>query len=222
LLAGPPAPAGPTFDPWIDGELTALSAGSAWALRLAAPTLIEPRCPCDRAEVSAVDRWMIGDGTSGDETAAHALAAVGLAAPLALAAALAPPEARLNDAALVLEAVAVTALATQLAQIAVGRPYPYLYGPPQWPEQLDDGVNYASFWSGHTALPMAAATSFAALLQRRHPKSGWRWLAWTLGPAVALGAGALQVRAQNHFPSDVLVGGLVGGVVGWGVVALHD
>jgi membrane-associated phospholipid phosphatase len=46
-------------------------------------------------------------------------------------------------------------------------------------------------------------------------------VAWTVGPALAIGAGALQIAAGNHFPTDVATGALVGAAVGWTVVELH-
>lgn len=95
----------------------------------------------------------------------------------------------------------------------VGRPYPYLYQPDH--DALDsDGANYASFWSGHTAVPMAGALTFAWILQARHPKSRWRWVAWAVGPALAITGGVFQITANNHFTTDVIAGAVAGAGVG--------
>ena len=162
-----------------------------------------------------MDRVAVDEILGGGERAADVTAGVALVAP-ALVIAFTAPDADTgrSDLTLVLQSATVAGLLTQVAKTAVGRPYPYMYGPAPHEAQNDDGVNYASFWSGHTAVPMAAAVTFAWLVSHRHPRSGWRWVAWTVGPALALAAGAFQVTARNHFPSDVAAGALVGAGVG--------
>jgi membrane-associated phospholipid phosphatase len=209
LLAGP--------DPWIDGPLT-LGAAGAWAgLAAVEEDLADPSCPCARGDVNPFDRHAVDLHVGGAERSADALVAVTLlGAPLAAAA-----SGEAADALLVAEAAAITGLLTESAKVLVSRPYPYMYSDRAVAAQDGDGVNYASFWSGHTAVPMAAAVALARLVERRHPTSPARWVAWTLGPVLALGAGALQIAAGNHFPTDVATGALVGAAVGWTVVELH-
>lgn len=222
-VAGRPAPAVPT-DPapepppdtrWLDAAIT-LGAGGAWfGLHLASPALVETRCPCTRGEVNAFDRFAVDEHLSFGEPLADGLLAAGLAASLAAVALDGPADERLDDALIVLQSAAIAGLLNAGLKVAVGRPYPYMYGPAPYPGQNGDGVNYASFPSGHTAAPMAAAVSAAYLFARRNPRSGWRWVVWTVGPALALAAGAAQVSAANHFPSDVIGGALIGAGVGW-------
>lgn len=214
--------AAPTVNPWIDTPLT-LGAFGAWGgLHLAQPGLVETPCPCTRGQVNGIDRIAVGGHSTVAEPLADALAlgtlGLALAAPLVTAD---DAGGWLEDAQLVLQSVALAGLLTELSKIAVGRPYPYMYGPAPYPEQNGDGVNYASFWSGHTAVPMAAAVCAARLIEARVPDSPWRWIAWIAGPSLALGAGVGQIVASNHFPSDVLVGAGVGVGVGLFVPWAH-
>jgi undecaprenyl-diphosphatase len=64
----------------------------------------------------------------------------------------------------------------------------------------------ASFPSGHTAASFAAATATATFYPRVAP----------LVFALATGVGVSRVHLGHHFPSDVVVGGLIG--VGCGTV----
>ena len=58
----------------------------------------------------------------------------------------------------------------------------------------------ASFPSGHSASSFAAATTLAAYYPKAAP----------LGFALATGVAASRVHLGHHFPSDTLVGGLIG------------
>lgn len=207
--------------PWIDAAITVGAAGGWLGLHLAGPSLVDPRCPCTPDDAPAFERFAIKHRLSWGEPLADGLFAAGMG--LTLAAALAgPAEHRWHDALIVAQSAALAGLLTAGLKAAVGRPYPYMFGPAPYPGQNGDGVNYASFPSGHTAVPMAAAVSAAVLFERRHPRSGWRWVLWTVGPALALAAGAAQVSAANHFPSDVLAGAAIGAGVGLLDPWLHD
>lgn len=172
-------------------------------------------CPCDRADLNPLDRLAVDERLRRGEALADLTAGAAIALPALVLATAAPDErAVLDDLLLAAESMAVTGLLTQGVKTLVGRPYPYLYGD-HYPGQDHDGVNYAAFWSGHTAVPMAGAVTMAYLYQRRNPYSTWRWVLWTAGPALALASGTLQITARNHFPTDVVAGGAAGAAVGF-------
>lgn len=218
-LAAPP----PDVDLPLETALTA-GAGAGWgALWLWGDDLTPARCPCGDEPAVAFDAVAVGADWGPGERLADAVAATTLIAPLALLAAeSSDPESFGREALLVAEAVVAAGLLTQATKVAVGRPYPYLLADDADPALFDDGINYQSFWSGHTAVPMAAAVSFAWGFQRRHPRSPWRWVVWVAGPALALTAGALQATAGNHYPTDIAAGALVGAGVGVAVPWLHE
>lgn len=220
--SGPASSGHPTINPWIDAPLTVGLFG-AWAgLHAGQPGWVETRCPCTRGQVNAFDRVAVGGHFKAAELTADVfvVGALGLAlaAPLVTAD---DGDAWLNDAALVLESMALAGLLTEVSKIAAGRPYPYMYNPAPYPEQNADGINYASFWSGHTAVPMAAAVTAARLIELRAPDSPWRWIAWIAGPSLALSGGVWQIVAHNHFPTDVIAGAGVGVGVGLLVPWVH-
>lgn len=219
------APSQPAIhrDPLLPAHLAlTLGAGLGAAfLQTTGGPITPTTCPCDRDDLPTLDRGAVGAHRPGWELAADGAVALALVAPLALAALSGPDaEAGVADATRVVEAAALAALATQIAKVSVGRPYPYLYVEDAGSARHADGVNYGSFWSGHTAVPMAAATAGAALFFARHPRSPWRWVVAGVSPALALLAGGLQVGAGNHFVTDVAAGGLVGAAIGLGTVYL--
>ncbi|MBU0553443.1 phosphatase PAP2 family protein [Myxococcota bacterium] len=216
-LTPAPAPAPAITSPWLDSALT-ISASVGWlGLYSLDPQISDAPCRCAPSEVNALDALTFELSWSEGEVWADRVLTLGLALPLlALCASGEGPD---EAALLVMESVALTGLMTQAAKLLIARPYPYMYGEGITEGQRRDGVNYASMWSGHTAAPMAAAVTAAALLSRRRSRLA-RW-AWIIGPGLALLSGGLQISAQNHYPSDVLIGALIGAGLGYTNVALR-
>src|ERR1019366_7766200 len=81
--------------------------------------------------------------------------------------------------------------------------------------------DYLSFYSNHTSTVFAAGISYARTYQLRHPNSPTT--PWLYAGTVVVGGviGSLRVFSGRHFPSDVLVGALVGSAIGWMVPTLH-
>ena len=123
----------------------------------------------------------------------------------------------LVDLTLYSEAVAVTLAVTNLVKTAVQRPRPIQVLDPV----AGDTDRYVSFYSGHTATVAtlgACATTIA--FQRKRP--AWqRWLTFGVATVATTWVGLERVIAHKHYPSDVLVGALVGTATGILVPTLH-
>jgi membrane-associated phospholipid phosphatase len=111
---------------------------------------------------------------------------------------------------------------TAILKVAVSRPRPYTYLPED--ERPPDNVKYdvtqdrafASFPSGHTSNAFAAATSGVAFLALERPDLGWgtQMANGAVAGGMAMATGLLRVDAVQHFPTDVLVGSLIGVAAG--------
>jgi PAP2 superfamily protein len=121
---------------------------------------------------------------------------------------------RLSEASsLSAEALLSAGLYSSALKLLTGRPRPsggsqgklFDYNP-------DQGQNGKSFPSGHATGAFAVATVFA------HVYSDHRWVSWVAYSTAAL-VGASRVALNRHFPSDVIVGGLLGNSIGRMVVA---
>jgi membrane-associated phospholipid phosphatase len=122
----------------------------------------------------------------------------------------------------VLQALAMTLVATGVLKIAVGRPYPLNGGDPKASDRLDH-PEYArqfrpfqTFWplpswpSGH----FSATISIAAALTAYYPDQIWIPL---LGYPLAVLVGFGMVDGDRHWASDVIAGGLLGHAIGYSV-----
>lgn len=122
-----------------------------------------------------------------------------------------------NDLLVVSESMALTGAMQTFMKFAFRRPRPARYlevDVPSFDQEL-------SFPSGHTALVAAATTALTTTVFLRHPKSPLRWV--VLGGGV-LGTGLTalsRVESGQHFPTDVIVGMMIGGFAGFAVPYLH-
>jgi hypothetical protein len=120
-----------------------------------------------------------------------------------------------QDALLIAEATVLAGDVCQLTKMLVGRERPFVSALPAaqkllvpHPEDSD-----LSFFSGHSteAFALTAASGTIGVLR------GYRAapLAFGVGGALAVGTGYLRIAADRHWLTDVLVGAVVGGAIGF-------
>jgi membrane-associated phospholipid phosphatase len=145
-----------------------------------------------------------------------------------------------SDVLIILEAVAFAGAITNVAKWAFARhrPFNYIgmhdtaqYDTIQQDEELRSSLQEAmesqnaalSFWSGHTTLAFTALCASATLLTSKHLDGHPAPLFALWGGTIAAGiaVAALRVESGMHFPSDVIVGALMGSAIGIVVPALH-
>ena len=115
------------------------------------------------------------------------------------------------------EALLVNGALNELVKVAVRRPRPFTYDG----HELQRSDSYLSFYSSHASTAFTVGMAYATTFSLRHPTSGYRYLVY--GAVIAGGGttGLLRILAGKHFPSDVLVGALMGSAVGVTVPMLH-
>lgn len=110
---------------------------------------------------------------------------------------------RWRAALVVTLAVALTKVAVAVVKEIIQRPRP---------ETAFEAHGTFSFPSGHAASAAALYMTLAVLLSRDH-RAGVRAIALSLGALVTVAVGASRVFLGAHFPTDVLAGWLVGGLL---------
>jgi membrane-associated phospholipid phosphatase len=244
LLGGSASPAraeGPhelRHDVPVDVAATSL-AGVAWVTsELLKPVLVGERCRwCYRGEdgsdrLNPVDRSIRGAALWEEPRTADTVSSVlGFVvepvAVLGLTAAAAGYDKGIGgfplDALLVLEATFIAADVNQLVKFAVARERPFVHYLPHAPGERpaataspsDDNL---SFFSGHTTLVFALATSAGTISSLRDYRLAP--VVWAAGLSMAASVGYLRIAADKHYFSDVMTGAVVGSLVGIGVPLL--
>ncbi len=80
---------------------------------------------------------------------------------------------------------------------------------------------YGSFFSGHTSAAFTVAVFTSEWFSETHPNSSATRVVRALAFSLASLEGVLRIAAGKHYPSDVIVGALVGTGVSYGVLSLH-
>jgi len=127
----------------------------------------------------------------------------------------------LNEAGVFAEALLVTIGTTELCKHIFHRPRPYVYNQQVPCKDKRKTDAYLSFWSGHTAMTACALTSFAYIQMKDNPGKATTKLAVVAALTIIPTEGILRVLAGKHYPSDVLVGAVVGVALGLAVPYLH-
>ncbi|MGB2867305.1 MAG: phosphatase PAP2 family protein [Bacteroidota bacterium] len=124
-------------------------------------------------------------------------------------------------AAMYSETMILSGSLTTFAKGTTQRIRPYAYNPDVPLVEKTNAETRRSFFSGHTTMAFSSAVFFSTVYGDYFPHSGWRPYIWT-GTLLAAGAtGYLRYESGEHFPTDILVGAIVGSAIGYLIPALH-
>ncbi|MCW3805111.1 phosphatase PAP2 family protein [Plebeiibacterium marinum] len=127
--------------------------------------------------------------------------------------------------AMYLEVAMLTFGLTDLSKTMAQRIRPYLYNPDVSMEDKQNQMKYNngfdSFWSGHTAMAFASAVFLSKTYSDIYGKNTFSKVIWGSSLALASTTGYLRYKSGNHYPTDILVGALVGSAIGFIVPSMH-
>lgn len=121
-----------------------------------------------------------------------------------------------DDVVPVLQAGIGASLLNQLVKVIVARERPFVhYGTANVQPEND---RYTSFFSGHTTLAFALATSAGTVATLR----GYQLAPalWAVGGGLAVATAYLRIGADAHYATDVIAGALIGSAIGVAVPLL--
>jgi membrane-associated phospholipid phosphatase len=123
------------------------------------------------------------------------------------------------------EAFALQNALNQLVRSTQLWPRPYIYAERGEGRKKADsarGEAYGSFYSGHASAAFTVAVFTGEWFSEIYPNSKYKSFVWASSLALASAVGALRVVAGKHYPTDVVVGSLVGAGVSLGILKLHE
>ena len=122
---------------------------------------------------------------------------------------------------LYLEAFALTGIVYAGAVYSIDRYRPDVYNT-SLPMSYRTNGNYRnSFFAGHVAVTSTSTFFIAKVYDDYHPESNWKWVIYGGAAAATIGMGYMRLEAGKHFPSDILLGAIVGTASGLLTPTLH-
>ena len=115
-------------------------------------------------------------------------------------------------------AMAANTFTTGVLKRTVARERPYVHF--NNPDVRSRAEPNASFPSGHTSSSFTSV--FAAASACRRLSCGHEKSIWLVGVPLASVTGALRIRADKHYATDVLAGFGIGAALGWFIPQLYD
>ena len=84
-----------------------------------------------------------------------------------------------------------------------------------------EGEAYGSFFSGHTSAAFTIAVFTGEWFSEVYPNSPYQGIVWAGALSAASLEGILRIAAGKHYPTDVVVGALVGSGISLAVIKIH-
>lgn len=126
---------------------------------------------------------------------------------------------------MLVEAFALQNALNQIVRSSQLWPRPYIYskhGKGETKAKEARGEAYGSFYSGHASAAWTVAVFMGEWFSEVYPNSRYKTLVWASSFSAAALVGALRVVAGKHYPTDVVVGSLVGAGVSLGIIKIHE
>lgn len=120
-----------------------------------------------------------------------------------------------------LEATLLTRGLTSMTKYVQNRSRPFVYNEDISIEKKTAIRAKQSFFSGHTSKTATMCFFTAKVFADYYPESKWKPFVWTTAALIPAATGYFRVAAGQHFPSDVIVGYIVGGSIGYLVPHFH-
>ena len=182
---------------------------------------VTARDQCDPDELNGFDRLTAGRYSPMWGTISDVAALTLIAAPIPVLWADEGFLPMLNDMVVVYQSALLAVAFSGMATLTSGRARPFVYGQEAPVETRTSGNGALSYISSHTSGAFALATSLFWTLERRRGMDGVTWAVFLIGEGTAALVATSRVLAGSHFPTDVLVGALVGMGMGTLVPTLH-
>ena len=106
-------------------------------------------------------------------------------------------------------------------KILIKRKRPYTYNKNVPLKYKSDSSSRLSFFSGHTTHAFSSAVFLSTVYSEYYPDSKLKPYIWGISLLSASITGYLRYASGNHFPTDIIMGAVVGSAIGYLIPLIH-
>jgi len=121
-----------------------------------------------------------------------------------------------------LQNIITTYSVSHLPKALITRYRPYSYNTDVEDEIRSRRGAALSFFSAHTSVSFASAVFLSTTFKKYNPNSNLTPYIWSSSLLLASAVGYLRYIAGQHFPTDIIVGAIVGSLVGYLIPLIHE
>lgn len=163
----------------------------------------------DKNKIPAFDRWAVRSSDKAAAVSDYFLYG-SIPYPLILLADRKVRKEAASVGAMYWEALAITGLLYTGGDYLIDRYRPETYDVTKKFSERMSGNEKNAFFAGHVSLVATSTFFTASIYDHFHPDSKWKWAFYGVAIAATGATAYLRHRAGKHFPSDIVVGTLVG------------
>jgi membrane-associated phospholipid phosphatase len=107
-------------------------------------------------------------------------------------------------------------------KILIKRKRPYTYNKNVPLKYKSDSSSRLSFFSGHTTHAFSSAVFLSTVYSKYYPDSKLKPYIWGVSLLSASITGYLRYASGNHFPTDIIMGAVIGSAIGYLIPLIHE
>jgi membrane-associated phospholipid phosphatase len=107
------------------------------------------------------------------------------------------------------------------SKILTKRNRPYLYNSNVPLKYKTNRTSRLSFFSGHSTHAFSSAVFLSSVYAEYYPDSKWKTYIWGISLLSASLTGYFRYSSGDHFPTDIIVGAVVGSAIGYLIPLIH-
>lgn len=175
-----------------------------------------------KENLSAFDRGAIYNWSPASAELSNVLLITAIVSPLLLFTSSAVRDDVGTYSTMYLQNILTTYSVSHLPKALIRRYRPYTYNE-DIPDEIRQNVDATnSFLSAHTAVAFASAVFLSTTFGKYNPESNLKPYIWASSLLLATAIGYLRYASGNHFPTDIIAGAFIGGIVGYLIPLIHE
>jgi membrane-associated phospholipid phosphatase len=175
----------------------------------------------ERGSINQFDRSAAYNYSKSASNTSDVMAVIALAAPAALLTDQSIRKDWKTITLMYLETYGWSRSVNELAKASVRRIRPFVYNPDAPLDRKLSSGSRKSFFSEHSSETFASAVFISTVYSDYNPNSEWKPYIWAGSLLTASVVGYLRYEAGAHFPTDILVGAIVGSAIGYTIPWMH-